>query len=194
MTIRYTASPGLRLDGASASQGSCTVANNVATCELGTVTATGVSGPFPATRIAFTFTQSGLQSYEFEECGAQTGCSAPSIRSFFVAEGQPPPPPPPVNAAPVIQPISPKAGSKTADRTPLIKARIRDDSGELRPRNIKLFVDGKKKAFRYVAGNRDLLRATPRLSLGRHTVKVIATDRFGKRAVKSWRFAIVKKR
>lgn len=217
ITITDTASAGLRINSATASQGTCSVTASVATCTLGSL----LVGQQVTGSVNVTATQTGTQTLTAQTCGSLSGCAPPQQVSITVCPANnpdcnpanepsppppcppndpecqpenPPPPPPPPNAAPVITPISPKANSRTSDTTPLIKARIRDGSGELRAAQIKLFVDGKRKPFKYVAGRKDLLSATPKLKRGKHTVRIVATDRLGKSAAKSWGFKIVKRR
>jgi hypothetical protein len=96
--------------------------------------------------------------------------------------------------SPKVKVISPKPNSKTRDRTPTIKAKVWDASGDLRAANIKLFVDGKPRSFRYIAADKDLLSATLKLSRGRHTIRLIATDRFENTTNRTWSFKVVKKR
>lgn len=196
-TVTDTASAGLRVNSATASQGTCSVTTSVATCTLGSL----LVGQQATGSVNVTATQTGTQTLTAQTCGSVSGCAPPQQVSILVCPaGDPncnpenPPPPPPPNDAPVITPISPKTNSRTSDTTPLIKVRIRDGSGELQARNIKLFVDGKAKSFKYVAGRQDTLSATPQLSRGRHTVRIVATDRLGKSAAKSWGFTIVKRR
>ena len=100
----------------------------------------------------------------------------------------------PNNTAPVISPISPRPGSMTLDRTPTIRATVRDDSGDLTPSRIRLSVDGKPRSFSYTAGTLDRLTRTLPLAPGRHTVSVSSTDPFGESATRSWSFTIKKRR
>jgi len=95
---------------------------------------------------------------------------------------------------PNVKAISPEPGSKTRDRTPTIRAKVWDASGELRAADIKLFVDGNRRSFRYVAGDKDLLSATHKLSRGGHTIRLMATDRFKNTTNRSWKFKVVVKK
>jgi PKD repeat protein len=96
--------------------------------------------------------------------------------------------------SPTVKVISPEPGSKTRDRTPTIRAKVWDASGELRAADIKLFVDGNRRSFRYVAGDKDLLSATHKLSRGGHTIRLMATDRFKNTTNRSWKFKVVVKK
>jgi len=100
--------------------------------------------------------------------------------------------PAPPNAAPTITPLNPDPGSEIRDRTPQIRAKVTDDETNLRAKNIKLFVDDKRKsAFSYDRSN-DKLAFTIKAKLEagrRHTVEIEATD--GQLATtKSWGFKV----
>jgi hypothetical protein len=95
-----------------------------------------------------------------------------------------------------IKPISPKPGSDTRDRTPLIKAKVTEDNNndnnKLNKRDIKLYLDGDKKGdFTYRSG-KGLLEFTleNNLSFGKHTVKVVAEGGQGQKEREKWSFRV----
>jgi hypothetical protein len=92
--------------------------------------------------------------------------------------------------------LRPAKDSTTTDRTPLIGAKVTDVQTNLANSNIKLFLDGTKIARTEVSYNRDtdLLTYTPGtdLSLGEHTVKVVAQDPEGLVTRKLWSFSVVR--
>lgn len=97
------------------------------------------------------------------------------------------------NTAPSISTLYPTPSSATRDRTPTIRATVRDDGTELAKSNIRLYVDGKGGAdFTYDAGTDRLSFTTSRLRYDRHTVKITATDAAGKTGVRSWSFRVVR--
>jgi thermitase len=96
------------------------------------------------------------------------------------------------NTAPTITNPKPASGSKTRDRTPLIAATVRDQQTNLAKANISLFVDGKRKStFSYDASKDRLSYTCMQLSLGRHTVKIVATDGVLS-TTRSWSFKVVR--
>jgi len=89
---------------------------------------------------------------------------------------------------------TPKPNSGTRDRTPAIRAVVRDSQTNLQKGNVRLFVDGKRisnSAFSYSAST-DKLSYVPKRNLGygRHTVKVAATDAAGNVGSRTWRFSV----
>lgn len=94
---------------------------------------------------------------------------------------------------PVIATSGPAPGSEIRDRTPTIGAVVRDETSELAKSDITLRVDGREKGFSYDPDTERLSRATKRLSLGRHTVEVEATDGAGNTATKKWSFKVVQR-
>jgi Tol biopolymer transport system component len=99
------------------------------------------------------------------------------------------------NTAPTITNLRPAKGSTTTDRTPLIEAKVTDAQTNLAKSNITLFLDGTKIARTEFVYNRetDRLKYTPEtdLSLGEHTVKVVARDPEGLVKKRSWSFSVV---
>jgi len=101
-----------------------------------------------------------------------------------------------LNTAPKITKLRPAKDSTTTDRTPLIGAKVTDAQTNLAKSNITLFLDGAKIARTEFAYNRDTdrLKYTPEtnLSLGEHTVKVVARDPEGLVTRKLWSFSIAR--
>jgi len=92
---------------------------------------------------------------------------------------------------PRVFPKAPSSRIATRDRTPLVKAVVRDAASNLVKPNIRLFVDGKKAARFSYNPTTDVLRATTgRLKVGKHSVKVVAKDAAGNRAAKTWSFKV----
>jgi hypothetical protein len=90
--------------------------------------------------------------------------------------------------------LKPILGSTTRDRTPTIRATVRDSRTDLVKANVKLFVDGvPKTAFSYNVTT-DRLAFTPKskLSFGKHRVKVETQDAAGNLMAKAWSFRIVR--
>jgi len=95
---------------------------------------------------------------------------------------------------PTVTSPAPRPNSGTRDRTPPIRAVVRDSQSNLQKGNVALFVDGRRvsnSAFSYSA-SMDRLQYVPRRNLGygRHTVKVTATDPVGNAGTLTWRFRV----
>ena len=98
------------------------------------------------------------------------------------------------NSKPAITKVKPKGEIK--DRTPAIKATVRDAQTDLLKRNVKLFVDGKRiTKFSYDRAT-DRLAFTPKrkMSIGKHTLKIVARDAHGAKAVKKWDCRLIRTR
>ena len=90
--------------------------------------------------------------------------------------------------------LRPADGSTTADRTPVVAARVTDAETNLLKRNVSLFLDGNRIARANFDYNRDTnrLRYVPGsdLAAGGHRVKVVASDPQGLVTRKTWGFSI----
>lgn len=95
---------------------------------------------------------------------------------------------------PTISRLSPKPGASIRDRTPTIRATVKDTATNLRKSNIKLYVDGKRKSsFRYSVSQDRLTYTTGPLAFKRHTVRIVVRDQAGNVGAKSWRFTVKKR-
>ncbi len=90
---------------------------------------------------------------------------------------------------PVVRATGPKG--VTRDRTPTIRAVVRDAGSQLARRHVTLRVDGRTVKVRYDART-DRMTWTPGrpMSAGRHTVRLVAVDPVGNRTVTTWRFRV----
>lgn len=95
---------------------------------------------------------------------------------------------------PVVRGLTPRDGSSTRDRTPVVQAVARDETTDLTKADLELYVDGRRRTFSYDAEEDRLRHVSDRLSYGRHTVKVVATDAAGNRSAEAWNFKVVKGR
>ncbi|MGB3681952.1 MAG: malectin domain-containing carbohydrate-binding protein [Rubrobacteraceae bacterium] len=94
---------------------------------------------------------------------------------------------------PYIRDISPRHRSTTRDRTPTIRATVRDDMTNLSKNNIKLYVAGSRISstkYTYRRNTDRLIYRSARLSKGRKNVKIVATDAAGNVERKAWYFKI----
>jgi len=108
--------------------------------------------------------------------------ATPAIRSWTVD-----------TIRPTISGMSPRHASIIRDRTPTIKATVRDNLTNLIKSNIKLYVSGRlisATKYSYKASTDQLVYNSPRLSTGKKTVKIVATDAAGNVGTKSWQFTI----
>lgn len=96
-------------------------------------------------------------------------------------------------ARPTMTGLRPAPGSSVRDRTPTVRATVRDDFTNLAKSNIKLYVDGRQRdAFSYDRNTDQFTYTTGRLAYGWHRVKIIARDAAGNRASRTWRFSVVR--
>lgn len=94
---------------------------------------------------------------------------------------------------PTVIPISPRHASITRDTTPTIKATVRDNLTNLQKANIKLYVNGRlisPTKYTYSAATDVLVYTSPKLTKGKKTVKIVATDAAKNVGVRSWYFTI----
>ena len=95
--------------------------------------------------------------------------------------------------APTIGGMSPKDASTIGDTTPTIKATVRDDLTNLKKANIKLYLAGQlisPTRYSYDAATDKLTYTSPRISKGKKTAEVVATDAAKNVGTKSWYFTI----
>ena len=100
---------------------------------------------------------------------------------------------PPDTTKPTISGMSPRHTSVIRDTTPTIKATVKDNRTNLRKANIKLYVAGKlisPTKYSYSAATDVLTYNSPKLALGKKTVKVVAADAARNVGNKSWYFTI----
>ena len=135
-------------------------------------------------------------SYTYEESGDYTatvtatdteGAEATDTVKVAVSE-----PAPGDTTNPFVRGLSPNDGSRTRDRTPVIQAIARDETTDLAKADIEVYVDGRRRTFAYDAEEDRLRHVTDRLSYGRHTVRVVATDEAGNRSAEAWSFKVVR--
>ena len=88
----------------------------------------------------------------------------------------------------------PAPGGEIRDRTPTVRATVRDGESELASSGISLYVDGAEKAFSYDPDTDRLSRTMGRLSYGRHSVRVAAEDAAGNATARAWSFKVVRGR
>ena len=91
---------------------------------------------------------------------------------------------------PSIRKVRP--GTATTDRTPTVRAQVTDELSAVRPRSLVLRLDGDRVGQVRWDDRRDRLTWTPRraLTLGRHTVRLVAVDTAGNRSVRTWAFRV----
>ncbi len=87
-----------------------------------------------------------------------------------------------------------KPSRSTRDRTPKVTATVRDDRAELTTGDVGLAIDGKAKtAFTYDAAKDRLAYNSTKLSLGEHTIRIIATDGAGNKTTETSSFKVVRR-
>ena len=98
----------------------------------------------------------------------------------------------PDDIAPTVTSVKPLP--RTLDRTPTITATVSDDRDELSASSIKLALDGKAKSTISYDANMDRLAYNSRwLSVGKHTVRITATDATGNDTTRTWTFKVVRR-
>jgi cytochrome c len=158
--------------------------------------------------VRFTATGPGADGATFEcalDSGAWKACTSPTtftnlkdgthrVRVRAISEGGTDATPAVITwkvdtAGPSITSTSPRGTVK--DRTPTVRATVKDVRSGVTKARVKLKVDGKNRAFKWSNGK---LTWTPgaNLSYGKHTVRVEATDGAGNKTVKTWSFRIQK--
>ncbi len=93
---------------------------------------------------------------------------------------------------PTITDVAPKNGSIISNQTPTIKATVRDNI-TLQKSNIELYVNGiliDPAKYSYNPETGALVYNSPKLSKGKKTVKIVATDTAKNVSSKSWTFTI----
>ncbi len=94
---------------------------------------------------------------------------------------------------PTVSGMRPVPGSIISDRTPAIKATVKDNLTNLVKGNIKLYVNGaliSATKYSYSSSTDLLVYNSPKLSTGKKTVKIVATDAARNVGTKSWYFTI----
>ncbi len=89
--------------------------------------------------------------------------------------------------------MRPKQGSEVRDRTPRIKAKVLDETSTLAEDDVRLYVDGEEVAAAFDPGTGSLSHTAAKLSRGKHTIEIKATDAAGNEATKTWSFRVVKR-
>jgi thermitase len=92
---------------------------------------------------------------------------------------------------PTVTQVSP---TRTRDRTPRIAATVRDDRAELAQGDMTFALDGQPRgAFAYDASTDRLTFDSGKLSLGRHTARITATDAAGNTTTETKTFKVIRR-
>ena len=92
---------------------------------------------------------------------------------------------------PTVTAVKPSRGTK--DRTPRVTATISDDRAELAKDDVGLALDGQDKtSFSYDASTDRLTYDSTKLSVGKHTLKITATDDSGNTTTRTSSFKVVR--
>lgn len=94
---------------------------------------------------------------------------------------------------PTISAMRPLPGSTTSDRTPTIRATVKDNLTNLVEGDIKLYVNGaliSALKYAYSPSTDALVYNSPSLSAGKKTVRLVATDGAGNVGARSWSFTV----
>lgn len=87
-----------------------------------------------------------------------------------------------------------KPSRRTKDRTPRVSATISDNRTELAMKDIGLAIDGKAKSdFSFDASRDRLVYNSTRLKVGRHTIRITATDASGNTTKKTTSFKVLRR-
>jgi hypothetical protein len=71
---------------------------------------------------------------------------------------------------------------------------VRDDRDELSQNNVRFFVDGRAIiTFSYDASTDRLTYQSARVSAGKHTGRIVATDAAGNNTTRTWTFRVVQR-
>jgi thermitase len=93
---------------------------------------------------------------------------------------------------PTVTAVRPSPSTK--DRTPRVTATVSDDSAELTQQDVTLALDGQARAnFVYDPSTDRLSYDSAKLSVGKHTIKITATDASGNTATKTTAFKVVRR-
>jgi hypothetical protein len=98
----------------------------------------------------------------------------------------------PPNTPPEILDLSPTPGSSTQNRTPIIRAAVRDAETDLDGTTIKLFLDGSERTASYNRASDKLTYQSSNLARGQHMVRIEATDASGLKGENTWKFKVVR--
>jgi thermitase len=87
-----------------------------------------------------------------------------------------------------------KPSPRTRDRTPRITATVHDDRAELSQDDIRFFLDGREIiTFSYDASTDRLTYQSARVSMRKHTGRIVVTDVAGNHTTRTWTFRVVQR-
>jgi len=98
------------------------------------------------------------------------------------------------NTAPSVTGMRPAPRSKIRDLTPKISATVSDVQDELVGGDLRIYLDGRRRALDYSQTTDKLVSDTRRLSPGRHSVRIMATDSSDAETTRTWSFTVVERR
>jgi PKD repeat protein len=132
----------------------------------------------------FTYTEPGTYDAAVTVSDGNGGTATATVR--VVVE------PAPDTTPPAITDLAPAPGSAVSNRQPTIGATVRDDGSKVTADGLVLYVDGVQASELSYDPTTGRLSHVPskRLGFGEHTVRVVATDRAGNTATRSWSFIV----
>lgn len=139
-------------------------------------------------RIAFSSNRDGNQElYAMEAAdGANVARLTDDPTLGFDPDWQP-------NTAPSVTGTRPAPRSKVRDLTSKVSATVSDVQDELVGADLKIYVDGRRRAFDYSQATDRLVHDSRRLSPGKHTAKVFAEDSSDADVTQKWSLTVIER-